>query len=45
MAWAAAAGLLAGAVYSGASLSKAMPTIISAAIGGTLGALILSFIL
>jgi len=45
MAWAAAFGLLAGAVYSGASLSKAMPTLISAVIGGTLGALILSFIL
>ncbi|MFZ5969657.1 MAG: Lin0368 family putative glycerol transporter subunit [Bacillota bacterium] len=45
MAWAAGFGLLAGAVYSGASLSKAMPTIISSIIGGTIGAFVLAQIL
>ncbi|MBB6218858.1 hypothetical protein HNQ80_005033 [Anaerosolibacter carboniphilus] len=42
MAWAAGFGLLAGAIYSGDSLGKAMPTIICAIVGGTLGGFILS---
>jgi len=42
MAWAAVTGLLAGAVYSGSSLKKAMPTIISSIIGGAIGAFVLS---
>ncbi|MEW9122814.1 MAG: hypothetical protein AB2421_08875 [Thermotaleaceae bacterium] len=42
MAWAAGFGLLAGGIYSGASLSKAMPTIVSAIIGGTIGAFVLA---
>ncbi|MDF2548093.1 MAG: hypothetical protein K0R93_2991 [Anaerosolibacter sp.] len=42
MAWAAGFGLLAGGIYSGASLSKAMPTIISSIVGGTIGAFVLA---
>lgn len=42
MAWAAGVGLLAGAVYRGASLKKSMPTILYSVLGGALGAFILS---
>lgn len=42
MAWAAGWGLLAGSIYSGASLVRALPTIICVILGGTLGGFILS---
>lgn len=45
MAWAAGVGLLAGSVYSGSGFTQALPTVISAIIGGTLGGFILSCVL
>lgn len=44
-AWAAGFGLLAGAIVSGASIVRAMPTVICSIIGGTLGGFILSLAL
>ena len=42
MAYAVGIGLLIGGLYSGASLVKALPTAVSAIVGGTLGGFILS---
>lgn len=44
MAWAAGVGLLVGAVYKGASLRKALPTVAYSIAGGVLGALVLSLV-
>ncbi|WP_432667212.1 hypothetical protein R9X47_12455 [Wukongibacter baidiensis] len=42
MAWAAGVGLLAGAIYRGASLKRAMPTVLYSILGGAIGAFVLS---
>lgn len=41
-AWAAGIGLLAGAIYTGASLKRSMPTILSSIAGGTIAAFVIA---
>ena len=42
MAWAIGAGVFANSIYSGGSVAKAIPTVVSVAAGGLLGGFILS---
>ena len=41
-AWAAGVGLLAGALYSGASFKKSLPTVLSSIVGGIIAGFVLS---
>jgi len=45
MAWAAGVGVLAASVYSGDKLKKAVPMLVCALIGGTIGGFVLSMFL